>query len=284
MFRSSWRLGKLAGFDIEINVTFLILLALVAVLQGIVAGLMLAVFVFGSVVLHELGHALVARHLGVPIAGIELHFFGGVAKMAGAPRSARDEILIAAAGPAVSFALGVASSALGWVVGSGVIATVGYINLLLGGFNLLPALPMDGGRILRAALSRRYGRLEATLLAVKISHAAAVAIGIAAAVFGMWHLILLAVVLWVMASQEKHMARMWHYADEEPAVEVLNRDGSSAGWYTEDGRRSSGAVRPGRPTAGPDDAAPLGATGSHPRRRVYRLPGGGYVVIERMRW
>jgi Zn-dependent protease len=285
MFGSGWRLGKLAGFEISINVSFVILLALVAIFQGILAGLMLAVLVFGSVVLHELGHAVVARRLGVPIAGIELHFFGGVAKMAGPPRSARDEILIAAAGPAVSMVLGGTATALAMVTGSTILSILGYVNLLLGGFNLLPALPMDGGRILRAALSRRYGRLKATLTAVKISHGAALAIGIAAAAFGMWHLILLAVVLWFMASQEKAMARMWHYADEEPAVEILNKDGTSAGWYTEDGQHAGRPQGHHQPTYVEDEEeSPDRPRGPRRRRRVVRLPGGRYIVIEQMRW
>lgn len=285
MFRSGWRLGKLAGFEISINVSFVILLGLVAIFQGILAGLMLAVLVFGSVVLHELGHAVVARRLGVPIAGIELHFFGGVAKMAGPPRSARDEILIAAAGPAVSVVLGGAATALAWVTGSTILSILGYVNLLLGGFNLLPALPMDGGRILRAALSRRYGRLKATLTAVKISHGAALAIGIAAAAFGMWHLILLAAVLWFMASQEKAMARMWHYADEAPAVEILNKDGTSEGWYTEDGRHTGKSEGHHQPAYYEDEPESSDRPrGPHRRRRVVRLPGGRTIVIEQMRW
>ena len=284
MFPRSFRIGKIAGFDIEANITFLILLALVVATQGLVAGLVLAVLVFGSVLLHELGHALVARAKDVPIAGIELHFFGGVAKMVGAPRSATDEILIAAAGPAVSLTLGGTGLLLWWLTGVQAFLALGYVNMVLGVFNLLPALPMDGGRILRAALSRKMGRLEATYKAVRISHAAAVVMGVGALLAGEWMLALIAVVLYLMASQEKWIARSWHYRDEEPQMEILDHEGHSVGWYDQSGRRVDGpsdwegSFGPG-PWQGPG-----GPTGPHHQRRIHRMPGGGYIVIEHHRW
>src|SRR5688500_1793538 len=95
-------LGRLAGFPIRLGWSFLLLLGIVALTAGGLGGVFLVLLTFGSVILHELGHALVARHLGVRIAGIDLHFLGGAALMVDPPRSARDEIAIAAAGPAVS--------------------------------------------------------------------------------------------------------------------------------------------------------------------------------------
>ncbi len=282
MIPRSFKIATIAGFDIEVNITFLILLALVVAMQGLAAGFVLAVLVFGSVLLHELGHALVARARDVPIAGIELHFFGGVAKMVGAPRSAGDEILIAAAGPAVSVTLGALGLTLGWLTGMTVFTGLGYINMVLGVFNLLPALPMDGGRILRAALSRKMGRLEATYKAVRISHAAAVVMGVGALLAGQWTLALIAVVLYFMASQEKWIARSWHYRDEEPEMEILDDQGRSMGWYDESGRKVDGPWD-GEPPYGPGPWQPPGQ-GPHHRRRVHRMPGGGYVVIEHHRW
>src|SRR5688572_4252168 len=105
MFKS-WRLGKLFGFPIEINLSFLILLGIVLVGFGGLLGVLYMCLAFASVVLHELGHALVARQLGVHVAGIELGFLGGAAKMTNLPRTPRHELLIAAAGPAVSLMLG----------------------------------------------------------------------------------------------------------------------------------------------------------------------------------
>jgi Zn-dependent protease len=312
MFMRSIKLGRLAGFDIELNVSFLILLLLVVVFQGLAAGLALAVLVFGSVVLHELGHAVTARKLGVPISGIELHFFGGVAKMMGAPRSARDEILIAAAGPAVSFALGLSAFVLATLAPLSWLSTLAAVNLILGGFNLLPALPMDGGRIFRAALSHKMGRLKATQLAVKVTYGAAIALGGLALFSGLWHLLAIAVVLWLMASQEKRTAGLWSYEDERPRVEVLQNDGRSAGWFTADGRptanRPAASQQPGPfgrsglrfgapfgfgrktvsrhpATADPDaDFEPHPSAGpGGSQRTVHRLPNGGWVVIEHRR-
>src|SRR5262245_12631604 len=102
MFRS-FRLGRLFGFPVHVNVTFLVLLAVVGLTMGGIGAIGFVLLSFASVVLHELGHALVARHLGVGISRIELHFFGGAAQMTDQPRRAGDEIAIAAAGPAVSF-------------------------------------------------------------------------------------------------------------------------------------------------------------------------------------
>lgn len=280
MFKTSWKIGRLSGFNIEINLTFLILLLLVVLTQGVLAGLVLAVVVFGSVVLHELGHAIVARRLGVPISGIELHFFGGVAKMTAPPRSPRDEILIAAAGPAVSFALGAVGWLAGWATTLHLFYVLGWVNLILGGFNLLPALPMDGGRILRAALARRMGRFEATMVAVKIAYGLAMAGGILAIVYGAFNLALLAAVVAFMAWQEKSMAGMWRYAEEQPAMELLNRDGSSAGYYSGSGRPVYGEYE--SEWSSPDSPLPRARGGRV--RRIYRLPDGGYVVIEQMRW
>ena len=108
MFKQ-WRLGTAFGFPVEINLSFVLLLGLVFVAFGGLPGVVLVSLVFGSVVLHELGHALVAKRLGVHVSGIELSFFGGAAKMVQLPRTANHELAIAAAGPAVSLALGAAS-------------------------------------------------------------------------------------------------------------------------------------------------------------------------------
>src|SRR5688572_22296131 len=145
-----WKIGSLLGFPVEINFSFLLLLGAVFIWMGGVAGLIVVALAFGSVLLHELGHAVVARQLGVRVAGIELHFFGGAAKMIELPRTASHEVAIAAAGPAVSLVLAGLGLGLGALTGVGLITMIGWINLAIGLFNLIPALPMDGGRILRA--------------------------------------------------------------------------------------------------------------------------------------
>src|SRR3954468_12480233 len=210
-----WRLGRVFGFPVEINLSFVLLLAAVLLgyggVGGGVGGLIVVGLVFGSVLLHELGHALVARRYGVHVSGIELSFFGGAAKMMEMPRSANHEIAIAAAGPAVSLMLaGVGlglggllhASALGWLLG-----TIGWINLVLAGFNLIPALPMDGGRILRAALTRRMDFVRATDLAVGVARVIAIGFGAVGLLYGPLQLVVLAPLLWIMGTRERLLAR-----------------------------------------------------------------------------
>jgi Zn-dependent protease len=218
----SFRLGTLLGFPIEVNLSFLLLLGVVALTMGGLVGVAVVLLAFGSVLLHELGHALVARHLGVRVAGIELHFFGGAAKIVDMPRRPGDEIAIAAAGPAVSFALAGVSLLLAQVALPGLFGLLGYVNLVIGAFNLIPALPMDGGRILRALLSRRHGFLKATRFAVTMARGFSIALGL----YGLFslhlYLVLLAGVLWLMSTAELTQARVRGraYRDRDE-VEVL---------------------------------------------------------------
>jgi Zn-dependent protease len=207
MFKS-WRIGKLLGFPIEINLSFLILLGLVFVAYGGLAGVMVVSLAFTFVLLHELGHAVVARALRVDVAGIELGFLGGAAKMTSLPRTANAELLIAAAGPAVSLVLGGIGMGLDAALHSPLFALVGWINLVIAGFNLIPALPMDGGRILRAALSKRMDFVRATDIAVTVSRVAAVGFVLWALSGGPLQLLALAPFLWIMGTREKLLARM----------------------------------------------------------------------------
>jgi Zn-dependent protease len=219
---TSFRLGSVFGFPIRVNLSFLLFL-LIALLSmgGGLPALGVALMVAGSVLLHELGHALMARHLGVPIRGIELHFFGGAAQMADTPRTPADEIAIAAAGPAVSLALAALGYGLAGVTGIGVLVTFSVVNLALGVFNLLPAFPSDGGRILRAWLARRRGLVRATDIAVKVGRILCAAMVVTGIAIGSLQLMLVAAVLWVMGGAERLSARL---------------RGDSGGWQGEDAR------------------------------------------------
>jgi len=143
-------------------------------------GLILAVFC--CVALHELGHAAVAVRQGVPISGITLYPFGGVARMTRRPPRGRTELLIAAAGPGVNLAI----AAILYAISGGAVAAADgplvtrmlvvlfWANLILAGFNLLPAFPLDGGRMLRGVLTMRLGWARATVWAASIGQVAAV--------------------------------------------------------------------------------------------------------------
>jgi Zn-dependent protease len=222
MFRS-YRIGRLLGFAIDVNLSFLLMLGFLILWAGLLTGVVFVAVAFGSVLLHELGHAVVARHLGVRVVGIELHFFGGAAKMLGQPRSAGDEIAIAAAGPAVSFALGGLGVVVAMLSGWQAFEVVGWLNLIIATFNLIPALPMDGGRILRALLSRRMSFQRATELSVWIARGVAVVMAVVGLATLQLYLPLLAAVLWVMGSAELELARHMGYSGRAGQAEVMPR-------------------------------------------------------------
>jgi Zn-dependent protease len=191
--RLSWRIGRVAGIDIYVHATFL---AVFLLFPGAFDGgslsplnVLLVLSVFGCVLLHELGHALMARRFGIETHDITLYPIGGVARLARMPRAPGAELLIALAGPAVNFAIAVALFPLLVVAGfdltsastMGVfVAEVLYVNLGLGLFNLVPAFPMDGGRVLRATLSGWLGRVQATVVAATIGRVLAVSFGLTA--------------------------------------------------------------------------------------------------------
>jgi len=213
-------LGRIAGIPIRIRWSFLFLLGFVYLAAGGFAGVLAILIAFASVLVHELGHAMVAKRLGVRIATIDLHFFGGAAQMIDPPRSARDEIAIAAAGPAVSLALAAVGLGLGGALALPFLTMVGSINLVLGFFNLVPALPMDGGRILRAALATRLGYLRATQVAVTVARVCFVLFAIAGIAYESFQLVLLAGLLWFMSSAERREAPLTAYQNEIPQPQV----------------------------------------------------------------
>jgi len=271
MFRS-WRIGSLLGFPVEINATFLLLLGVIYFFYGGLIGLFVVSLAFGSVLLHELGHAVVSRRLGVRVSGIELSFFGGAAKMVELPRSANHEIAIAAAGPAVSLVLAGAGFGLGAATGVGLFTLFAWINALIAGFNLLPALPMDGGRILRALLTRRLHYVRATDVSVTVARGFAIGFAVLGIAGGSFQLLVLAPLLWMMGSRERVLARQMahryaydHNGYAERDVEVVSRDPfgfGSSGWQ-------GGPHRP----FWADDASPR-------RRRVVIRQRGGRLVLE----
>lgn len=196
MMGSSFRLGRIAGVEVGVNWSWLVVFALiswslaVAVFPAqnpglsdrvyITMALVSALLFFVSLLAHELGHARVARREGMEIDGITLWLFGGVARFRGMFPSAGAELRIALAGPAVSLLIGVVCVSIAWALAlptsmDAVLAWLGYINLLLLAFNLLPALPLDGGRVLRALLWQAKGEFGwATSVAAEIGRAFAV--------------------------------------------------------------------------------------------------------------
>jgi Zn-dependent protease len=204
MFRS-WKLGRFAGIDVFVHPTFLLVLTFPQVSDGGAEGLLLVLAVFGCVLLHEFGHALMARKYGIETADITLYPIGGVARLERMPRSPGAELLIALAGPAVNFALAAGLWSLtvlsGGLVGWWAVELL-WVNLALGLFNLIPAFPMDGGRVFRALLSTWLGRLRATKIAAGLGQLLAITFGLFCAAQGEWRPAILALFIYFAARME----------------------------------------------------------------------------------
>jgi len=224
---SSWRIARVAGIDIKLHITF-VLVVLWGALQwgglgpaGALFGVVLTLLVFLSVTLHELGHSLVARAFGVPVKDITLTPLGGIAQLGGRPKTAGQELLIALAGPAVNvvlaLALGLGGVALfgqqalldALTVQRTVLPTAATLwalvlsaNATLALFNLLPALPMDGGRVLRAMLTWVVGLERATRWAAVVARVLAVGLVAAGLALGTPTLALIGGFVFLMAGAE----------------------------------------------------------------------------------
>jgi Zn-dependent protease/CBS domain-containing protein len=177
MFGRGIKLFKLLGFEVRVDWSWLIIAALIvwtlaagvfpAYFPGLTEatyiwmGVAGAILLFGSIVVHELCHSLVARRYGIPMKGITLFVFGGIAEMDEEPPSANSEFMMAIAGPLASVAIGfvfygIEAAARGSapIQLTGVVAYLARINWILAAFNMVPAFPLDGGRVLRALLWR----------------------------------------------------------------------------------------------------------------------------------
>ncbi|HLK40331.1 MAG TPA: site-2 protease family protein [Polyangiaceae bacterium] len=220
--RWSWKIGRVFGMDLYIHATFVLLLGWVAfshLAGGAVAiyrGLALVVAVFTIVVMHELGHALMARRFGIRTRDITLLPIGGVSRLERIPEKPIEELLVTAAGPAVNVVLalllwavlgfaGVSTSPAGIaVVGGSFLTKLMWVNVTLAVFNLLPAFPMDGGRVLRAALALKMDHVHATEIAARLGQGMALLFG-GLGLFFNPILLFIAIFVWMGARQESTM-------------------------------------------------------------------------------
>jgi Zn-dependent protease/CBS domain-containing protein len=241
----SWKLGRFAGIDVRVHATFLILLAWVAFasyqLRGTVAdavnGVVFILAVFASVILHEYGHALMARHYGIPTKEITLLPIGGVAQLERIPKEPQRELAVAVAGPAVTIAIVIVLFlvliATGLPTRPGVLLREGapflsrlmWVNVWLVVFNAIPAFPMDGGRVLRALLATRMPHLRATRIAAEVGKGFALVFGIIGLFFqgGPW-LVLIALFVWLGAAGEAAVAQQNTAFDGIRVERVMIRD------------------------------------------------------------
>jgi len=234
-----WKIAEVAGIGIYVHWTFLVLPVLVASSalssgSGFTAAADAVVFVlaiFGCVVLHELGHALAARCFGINTRSIVLLPIGGVANLDRMPERPRDELAVALAGPAVNIAI---AGVLGWILASAGIVTFGgspeglvysflvrlfWANIVLAIFNMLPAFPMDGGRVLRALLAMGMPYVSATSIAAVVGQVMAVLLALAGIAMGQWMMVVVALFVFVAGRSEaqavrtRAMMRSWSVGD-----------------------------------------------------------------------
>jgi len=220
MLKARCQIGTIAGIPVRVHVSFLLLVALVCAatftegLGGMLFGLGFVAAAYACVVLHELGHCLVARRFGIDTLEIVLLPIGGVAVLGVGPgyrsksetEAAHDELRIALAGPAVNAVIA-STLALGMVLfgnwSNEFLVGLFAFNLGMGLFNLLlPAFPMDGGRVLRALLTPRLGKYGATQLAMKLGRGVAVLMALVGVFTLNPILFLIAVFIWFAAGME----------------------------------------------------------------------------------
>ncbi len=229
--KNSIQIGKIMGIPIRLHITFLLILPVFAYIFAsnsprfgfndvasipvrAILSMSAAILLFACVLLHELGHSYVALKHGYGIQSITLFLFGGVSSLEEIPRTPKIELRMALAGPGVSFFIGFILLLFYNLLKTSFIDNpylrllliIGYINIILFIFNLMPAFPMDGGRVLRATLAKRMSYLKATRTAAGIGRMFAIIMGIfgllTVSVGGFW-LILIAFFIYIGASEEE---------------------------------------------------------------------------------
>ena len=244
--RWSWKIGRLAGINVYLHATFLLMIIFILFIYWMeghsallaLRGVAFALVMFACIVLHELGHALTARKYGIRTRDIILLPIGGVARLERMPEEPRQELLVALAGPAVNVVIAAAVSVLlaaagspptlkqlgnlRWV-GGHFLTEVVTMNVWLALFNLLPAFPMDGGRVLRALLATRLEYTQATQIAAQVGQGMAFLFGLVGLFLNPF-LLFIALFVWMGASEEAAMVQMRTSLGGVPVQRVMLTD------------------------------------------------------------
>jgi Zn-dependent protease/predicted transcriptional regulator len=241
--RWSWKIGEFAGIGVYIHATFWLLILFILYvhwsqshsLATALAGVVFVLAIFVCVVLHEFGHALTARKFGIRTRDITLLPIGGLARLERMPEDPKQELWVAAAGPAVNVVIAavlyVMLAAAGahpdlenlrWV-GGNFLNKLMVVNVWLVAFNLLPAFPMDGGRVLRALLATRMEYTRATQAAARVGQMMAFVFGFVG-LFTNPFLVFIALFVWMGAEQEAAMVQMKSSLGGIPVARVMLTD------------------------------------------------------------
>jgi Zn-dependent protease len=239
----SWKIARVAGIDIYVHATFLALIYLIGnsywkqqgTLTAVASGVGYILALFFCVVLHELGHSLMARRYGIQTRYITLLPIGGIALLEKTPDDPRQEINVAIVGPAVNFFIAivlylylhfantvVAGEQFG-MNGESFLYRLMMVNLFLGAFNLLPAFPMDGGRILRAALALRMDHGKATQKAASVGQFLAVGMGLLGIMYNPF-LLFIAIFIWFGAAFESNADQLQSILGHASARHAMLRE------------------------------------------------------------
>lgn len=222
----TWNVGSIAGIPVRMHLTLVLMLVWIALsyaLSGMGAratglGVVLVLAIFGVIVVHELAHALVARRFGVVTRDIMLLPVGGIASLEHMPEKPSQELIVALAGPAVNLAIAALLSPFHGLF----VQQFAMINVVLAVFNLIPAFPMDGGRALRALLSMRLGPERATDIAAGLGKVFAALLAVVGLLYNPL-LVLIAVVVWLGASQERALVHLKHAIAGVPVSAAMLR-------------------------------------------------------------
>ncbi|HIE32360.1 MAG TPA: CBS domain-containing protein [Methanosarcinales archaeon] len=250
---TSIQIGKVMGIPIKIHISFLLVLILFPVIFSrepttgfanveqdplrYALSLILTLLLFLCVALHELGHSWVARRYGITIKSITLIIFGGIAAMDEVPRNPDAELRISLAGPGVSLVIGVFCAIVYLILHNiaqasqtSVISDVSHllwslatINIMLFGFNLIPAFPMDGGRVVRAWYAQRMPYLRATRKAVHLGKMIAILMGVFGLFASIW-LLFIAFFIYIGASEEEKFTEASVTLEGVKVNDLMTRD------------------------------------------------------------
>lgn len=229
----SWKIGKFSGIDLKVHATFAIIIVWVIYkhlingddLKTIVETLFFVLTMFSCVILHEFGHALTAKKFGIKTLDIILLPIGGVARLERMPDDPKQELWVALAGPAVNVVIAFVIFLILFLLGSptpivnldmisdSFLAKLMVLNIILVVFNMLPAFPMDGGRVLRALLALRMNYSKSTNIASKIGKSMALLFGLIGIYISHPFLVVIAVFVWFGANQEEKLVKMKYSRD-----------------------------------------------------------------------
>lgn len=250
----SWslKLFKIKNIDIKVHLTFILILVYAAYrwtvstgegLEGALFGIVATLLLFLSVILHELGHSWQALRFKIRVRNITLMPMGGVAEMEDIPEDPNKELRISSAGPLVNLAIAAVlivagifldtqsllsleglKASLGKVSWSGMLAYLTTANLMLALFNLIPAFPMDGGRILRALLAKKLSYTQATEIATRVGKGFALLMGLGGILSGSWTLVVIAIFVYMGAGQENQNTQVKHTLGKTTVGQVMTRE------------------------------------------------------------